>query len=196
MSFVGQSRRGAALAGGTLSERVGVDVAALGDWMDGVARPSQGEFTRLFRALKRPSALFFAPSAPEPSSVPALRGSPGRVGRALSEQERLWVRRSRRLQALMRFLLQKKGRRIDLPRFRREVEAEIAGGRVRQWLGASVDLQMSWDSSVDPWRWWRAKLERCGTLVFALQLGPEGVRGFSFSDDVAPCHRPQQSRPG
>ena len=60
-----------------LSRRVGVDVAALGDWMDGVARPSQGEFTRLFRALKRPGALFFAPSAPELSSVPALRGSRG-----------------------------------------------------------------------------------------------------------------------
>ena len=169
-----------------VSRRVGVDGVVLRDWMDGVARPSQGEFTRLFKALKRPSASFFAPRAPEPSGVPALRGSPGQSGRALLEQERLWVRRSRRMQKLMSFLFEQQGRRAALPRFGREEEAETAAGRVRRWLGVSVDLQMSWDSSVDPWRWWRASLEGRGVLVFALQLGPEGIRGFSFSDEVAP----------
>ena len=169
-----------------VSRKVGVDVVVLKDWMDGVARPSQGEFTQLFKALKRPSALFFAPRAPEPLGVPALRGSPGQAGRTLSERERLWVRRSRRLQQLMSFLLQEQDRRADLPRFSRKENPETAGTRVRPWLGVSVDLQMSWDSTVDPWRWWRERLEGRGVLVFALQLGPEGVRGFSFSDEVAP----------
>ena len=106
-----------------------MDVVVLRDWMDGIARPSQGEFTRLFKVLKRPSALFFAPRAPQPLGVPALRGSPGQAGRALLERERLWVRRSRRLQKLMSFLFQQQGRRADLPRFGREEEAETAGGR-------------------------------------------------------------------
>ena len=154
--------------------------------MDGVSRPSQGEFTRLFKALKRPSALFFAPRAPEPLGIPALRGSPGQTDRALSERERLWIRRSRRLQRMMSFLFQQQGRRADLPRIGRDEDAEMAAARVRRWLGVSVDLQTSWDASVDPWRWWRTRLEGRGLLVFALQLGPEGIRGFSFSDDVAP----------
>ena len=193
MSFVpvnGEVVRWAVEESGLLLEdvsgRVGVDVVVLRDWMDGIARPSQGEFTRLFKVLKRPSALFFAPRAPQPLGVPALRGSPGQAGRTLLERERLWVRRSRRLQKLMSFLFQQQGRRADLPRFGREEEAETAGGRVRRWLGVSVELQMSWDSSVDPWRWWRARIEGRGVLVFALQLGPEGIRGFSFSDEVTP----------
>ena len=193
MSFVpvnGEVVRWAVEESGLLLEdvsgRVGVDVVVLRDWMDGIARPSQGEFTRLFKVLKRPSALFFAPRAPQPLGVPALRGSPGQAGRALLERERLWVRRSRRLQKLMSFLFQQQGRRADLPRFGREEEAETAGGRFRRWLGVSVELQMSWDSSVDPWRWWRARIEGRGVLMFALQLGPEGIRGFSFSDEVAP----------
>ena len=169
-----------------VSGRVGVDVVVLRDWMDGVSRPSQGEFTRLFKALKRPSALFFAPRAPEPLGIPALRGSPGQTDRALSERERLWIRRSRRLQKMMSFLFQQQGRRADLPRIGRDEDAEMAGPRVRRWLGVSVDLQTSWDASVDPWRWWRTRLEGRGLLVFALQLGPEGIRGFSFSDEVAP----------
>ncbi len=169
-----------------VSGRVGVDAVVLRDWMDGVSRPSQGEFTRLFKTLKRPSALFFAPRAPEPLSVPVLRGSPGQVGRALSERERLWVRRSRRLQKLMSFLFRQQGRRADLPRLGRDEDTEMAGTRVRRWLGVSVDLQMSWDSRVDPWRWWRARLEGRGILMFTLQLGPDGIRGFSFSDEVAP----------
>lgn len=48
-----------------VSRKVGVDVVVLRDGMDGVAKPSQGELTQLFKALKRPSALFFAPRPPE-----------------------------------------------------------------------------------------------------------------------------------
>lgn len=169
-----------------VSRKVGVDVVVLRNWMDGLAKPSQGEFTQLFKALKRPSALFFAPRAPEPLDIPAFRSSPSRTDRALSERERLWMRRSRRLQQLMSFLFREQGRRADLPRFGREQEPETAGAQVRPWLGVGVDLQMSWDSTVDPWRWWREKLEGRGVLVFALQLGPDGVRGFSFSDEFAP----------
>jgi Zn-dependent peptidase ImmA (M78 family) len=169
-----------------VSRKVGVDVVVLRDWMDGVAKPSQGEFTELFKALKRPSALFFAPRPPEQLAVPAFRGPAGQASRALSERERIWIRRSRRVQKLVSFLFQQQGRRADLPQFGRDQGAETAGGRVRRWLGVSVDLQMSWDSTVDPWRWWRERLEVRGILVFALQLGPDAIRGFSFSDEAAP----------
>ncbi|MYD04286.1 MAG: ImmA/IrrE family metallo-endopeptidase [Acidimicrobiia bacterium] len=167
-----------------VSRKVGVDVVVLKEWMEGIAKPSRGEFTKLFKTLKRPSALFFAPQAPEPLRIPALRESPRRAGRNLSEQERLWIRRARRLQQLVSFLLQKQGRKADLPRVGREEVPETAGERVRRWLG--VDRQMYWGSTVDPWLWWREKLEGRGILVFALQLGKDGVRGFSFSDEVAP----------
>ena len=169
-----------------VARKVRVDVATLEEWVGGVAQPSQGEFTRLFKALRRPSALFFAPRAPEPSRIPSLRRAPGETRPALSEGERLWIRRSRRLQKLMSFLAQQSGRRVTLPRFVLEEGVEAAGERMRRWLDVSVDLQMSWDSSDDPWRWWRERLERRGILVFALQLGPDGIRGFSLRDEVAP----------
>ena len=154
--------------------------------MEGTTTPSRGEFTGLFRTLKRPSALFFAPQPPEPSEIPVLRGSPGQVDHALSEREYLWIRRSRRIQKLMSFLFQQQGRQTDLPGVDRGESAELAGERARRWLGVNVELQMSWDASVDPWLWWRTTLDERGVFVFALQLGREGIRGFSFSDEVAP----------
>lgn len=169
-----------------ISRRVGVDAVVLRDWMDGVARPSQGEFTRLFRALKRPSALFFAPRPPARLAVPSFRGPQGPKVRSLSESERLWIRRSRRLQKVVSFLLEQQGQRADLPQVGRKEKPDRAAELVRRWLGVGVDLQLSWDSSVDPWRWWRTAFERHEVLVFALQLGPDGIRGFSFYDEIAP----------
>lgn len=153
--------------------------AVLEGWVEGVGKPSRGEFTRLVKTLKRPSALFFAPVVPEASPLPAMRRAPGQTVHTLSAQERLWMRRALRLQKMVSFLRGRWGRRIDLPRFDGET-AEAAGERLRQWLGVGFGLSVSWDSNAEAWRWWRERLERRGVLVFSLQLGRGGVRGFSI----------------
>lgn len=162
-----------------------VEAAALESWMEGAGKPSRGEFTRLVKTLKRPSALFFAPRVPEASPLPAMRRAPGRATRKLSAQERLWMRRAVRLQKLLSFLGGRRGAQIDLPRFDGE-PAEQAGERLRRWLGVSPVLAISRDSPAEAWRWWRERLERRGVFVFALGLGRDGVRGFSVWDEAAP----------
>lgn len=163
-----------------------VDEAVLKGWVEGVGKPSRGEFTRLVRTLKRPSALFFAPEVPEASPLPAMRRVPGQTVHTLSAQERLWMRRALRLQKMVSFLRGRWGRQVDLPRFNGEA-AESAGERLRQWLGVGLGLSVAWDSNAEAWRWWRERLEGRGVLVFALQLGRDGVRGFSIWNEAAPA---------
>ena len=168
-----------------VASRSKVDAVELAGWVEGDGKPSRGEFTRLVEVLKRPSALFFAGRVPEPSPLPAMRSSPGQQVRALSEQERLWMRRSLRLQKLVSFLCDRWGRQVDLPRFGLDDPAEEAGERLRKWLGVSTDIQ-GLEGAAIWWRMWREQLERRGMLVFALQLGGDGIRGFSVWDEFAP----------
>ena len=168
-----------------VAARSKVAAASLKGWMEGAGKPSRGEFTRLVNTLKRPSALFFAPGVPEASPLPAMRRAPGQAVRKLSAQERLWMRRAVRLQKLLSFLCGRWGVQVDLPKFDGE-PAEQAGERLRRWLGVSTGMSVSWSSHAEAWRWWRERLEQCGVFVFALELGRDGVRGFSVWDEAAP----------
>ena len=173
------------LSTGEVAAQLKVEADALEGWMEGAGKPSRGEFTMLVKTLKRPSALFFAPRVPEASPLPAMRRAAGQATRKLSAQERLWMRRAVRLQKLLSFLCGRRGPQVDLPRFDGE-PAEQAGERLRRWLGVSHGLSVSWDSNAEAWRWWRERLERRGVFVFALELGRDGVRGFSVWDEAAP----------
>jgi Zn-dependent peptidase ImmA (M78 family) len=170
-----------------LADKVDVDAAAVQEWIEGTAQPSQGEFTRLVQALKRPSALFFAERVPVSSALPeSLRSAPGKYGHSLTEEERRWVRRSLRLQKLMSFLGRQRGAAVDLPQVPKRGSPESAAMIIRQWLDVSVEDQVSQESGLAAWRFWRERFEQRGLLVFVLQLGPENIRGFSSWDDVAP----------
>jgi Zn-dependent peptidase ImmA (M78 family) len=87
---------------------------------------------------------------------------------------------------MMSFLGKQHGAQIDLPRSVSGEEAELAAGRIREWLGVALDEQVSWGSGVEAWKNWREQLEQLGLLVFVLQLGPDNIRGFSSWDSVAP----------
>jgi Zn-dependent peptidase ImmA (M78 family) len=170
-----------------LAEKANLEATAVRAWIEGAAQPTKGEFTRLVRALKRPSALFFAKRVPESSALPeSLRSAPGKYGHSLAEGERRWVRRALRLQKLLSFLGSQRGASVTLPRVSRQVSPESAATTVREWLGVSVEEQVAQDSGFAAWSFWRERLEQSGFLVFVLQLGPDNIRGFSSWDDVAP----------
>ena len=87
-----------------LAERLKVEPSAVSAiWANGSSKPSKGQLTKLAEKLKRPRAMFFLPEAPLSSSLPdGLRTAAGvRDDPALSFDERLLVRRARRLQKLL-----------------------------------------------------------------------------------------------
>ncbi len=54
----------------------------------------------------------------------------------------------------------------------------------RRLVGISLDMQMSWPTPAQAFRYWRHQVERAGVFVQILNLGPESLcRGFTIYDE-------------
>lgn len=173
---------------GELADRLKVDADLVEAWVAGSTAPTQGQFTELADKLRRPKSIFFLPHPPESGGVPpALRRAVGRTQRDLSATELLWVRRSRRLQRLLSLLERDApGSPLAAPRLQANRDAAEAGARLRTWLGVTLDEQLRWSSAREAFDGWRDAAETAGVVVMELQLGKDGLRGFSLEDEFAP----------
>ena len=97
------------------------------------------------------------------------------------------MRRARRMQRLLSLLEHDEhGEAVEIPRVTITSPADVAGARLRTWLGVTLQEQRDWSSAREAFNAWRHALERRGGVVMQLQLGGEGLRGFSLPDDFAP----------
>jgi Zn-dependent peptidase ImmA (M78 family)/transcriptional regulator with XRE-family HTH domain len=176
------------LTRGELAEAVGSDPGEVAKWETGQSRPSRGEFTKLAKVLRRPSAVFFLPSPPQEAALPkSFRSVPGLAGHALDQGEVRDVRWSRRLQDVARWLLEaSQAPAVELAAARVSDSVETLASTVRAELGVSVAEQLAFPSANTAFRVWRQALEARGILVVQLSLGKKAVRGFSVWDDRAP----------
>ncbi len=170
-----------------LADRLGVKPTDIADWMKGASRPSKGQLTQLATNLRRPRAMFFLPKAPTELTLPAgLRSAAGRRAadkQALSFDERLYVRRARRLQALLVRLLEDK---VVLPHADPSESPVDVGQRLRAWIGITTETTAEWTSPSRALRGWREAVESKGVSVLALPLGTDGLRGFALESVQAP----------
>ncbi len=169
-----------------LADVVRVDEDTLRSWAEGDARPSTGEVTRLAKALRRPRALFFLPSAPRSATLPTGFRHPPGAAREVSQAARMEVRRARRVQEAVSWALRDRDS-IDLPRHELREDPERVGQEVRAWTGLTVAEQVQW--SAGPYAalaGWRDRFEELGVLVFSIEIGRDEVRGFSSWDPWAP----------
>ena len=174
---------------GELAERLKVEPSAVSAWANGSSKPSKGQLTKLAEKLKRPRAMFFLPEAPLSSSLPdGLRTAAGvRDDPALSFDERLLVRRARRLQKLLAGLAGQGP--TDAGGIRQATlkdEAEDVAPWLRAWTGVDWETQQEWESASQAFHGWRRAVEASGVAVLALPMGREGIRGFVLSDDHVP----------
>ena len=173
---------------GELAAHLKIDESIVAGWVEGADRPTQGQFTQLAEKLRRPKSIFFLPEPPEASGLPPqLRRAVGRTRRQLSAPELLWVRRARRMQRLMSLL--ERDQRVEavtIPRLSLGQDAGVAGAVLRTWLGVTLEEQLEWEGPGEAFDAWRDAAEDHGVLVMQLQLGREGLRGFSLADDYAP----------
>ncbi len=119
-----------------LAERLKVEPSAVSAWANGSSKPSKGQLTKLAEKLKRPRAMFFLPEAPLSSSLPdGLRTAAGvRDDPALSFDERLLVRRARRLQGFVTELVEQE---VEIPRASQNESPQSAATRLRSWAGVN-----------------------------------------------------------
>ena len=171
-----------------LADSLEVAVPTFEAWTRGEESPTQGQFTKLARKLKRPKSIFFLPAPPEASGLPsALRRAVGRTERELAADELLWVRRANRLQRFVSLIERDRGAEpVAMPGFSIAVDSTRSGTGLRAWLGVTVQDQLEWRSERDALEEWRGAFERRGVLVMQMQLGDKGLRGFALADDYAP----------
>lgn len=167
---------------------LGVEPETVRAWEAGTARPTRGQFSKLAKLLRRPSALFFLPEPPRRAGLPtSLRSAPGLMGHRLSTEEVRLIRWARRVQQIVSWVLRDAmSAEVELPRFSTDAASEDAARAVRALLGISPAEQLSWGNPSEAFRAWRDALEEHGILVLLLQLGKDSVRGFSAWDEHAP----------
>ena len=165
-----------------------IDVATVEAWITGHDGPTQGQFTKVAKKLRRPKSIFFLPEPPTSGELPPrLRSTAGRTRRNLSAEELIEVRRARRMQRLLSLLEgDDRARHVAIPQITVGHSINDAGARLRAWLGLPLADQRSWSSPQDAFNAWRDAFERRRILVMQLQLGSDGLRGFSLGDDFAP----------
>jgi Zn-dependent peptidase ImmA (M78 family) len=164
-----------------------VPVRELQAWGRGEAAPVVGQVTELAKALRRPRAMFFLPRPPEQATLPTtFRHPPGDESRQVSAHTRRLVRRSRRLQQAISWVVRDQPP-TDMPRVdAANASPEATAERVRTWLRLVSDVHRQWSNDYDALSAWREAMDSRGVLVFALELGLGEVRGFSAWDDRAP----------
>ncbi len=187
-SVLSWAREEAGLTLADVATATGVDETTVAGWESGAAKPTRGQFTKVAEILRRPSALFFLPDPPRNSGIPtSMRRAPGLAGRALSQEEVRQIRWARRIQQMVTWILRDQDAvQVELPKSSIRLRADQAAAEVRRFIGVSPAEQLSWNNTSQALREWRTALEALSLLVFQLQLGSAGIRGFSAWDDVAP----------
>ncbi len=169
-----------------LAEALKVDEDTFLAWLEGDAKPTKGQVTRLAEVLRRPRALFFLPTPPAAATLPASYRHPPGAQRDVSQAARLHLRRARRVQDAVAWTLRDEPE-VELPRHALTEDAAAAGEAVREWTGITVEEQYAWTGGpYTALNAWRQAFDRLGILVFSIEVGRGDVRGFSSWNPRAP----------
>ena len=168
-------------------ESVQATESMIQSWIGGESTPTRGQLTQLAKVLRRPAAVFYRSEPPQSDSkLLQLRTGRGTKNRSLTPDERFQVREARRRQRWISELLSDESP-VDIPSFNGGVSATTAAARLRQWCEMDIEQVERWDSDHDGYLAWKRALESRGVLVMELQLGRDGMRGFSLADPYAPA---------
>lgn len=172
-----------------LAVAVGVDEATLADWLSKKQKPGTTQLRRLASKLHRQVAVFLLPRPPKEQALWVQFRHPlgAERGRALTPDERRFLRRAKRLQSAESWLAQ------ALERERPDITPVLLSARVedvarlwRERLAVPVESQAGWRSASTAFDAWRAAVESIGVTVFQFSMGTEACRGFSLWDEWAP----------
>ena len=139
---------------------------------------------------RRPVAAFYLPKPPEiPQAVPDFRRLPGGGVKAISTELRLEIRRAQQ-------------RRVDVIELADELEEELpkftltftqqssakdASVLLREYLGISLQEQLTWGKPEKALKAWKRAAETAGVLVFEVsRIAVSEMRGVALSLDPLP----------
>lgn len=174
---------------GEVASGTGVEEQDLQRWLAAGGKPSVTEVKQLAKTLHRQVAVFLLPAPPREDPVHVQFRHPigARSSRALTADERRFLRRARRLQSAQRWLEGELGQEPpDIPEFNSSTTSDAAASDWRARLDITVDTQLAWRSASAAFDAWRNAVEATGVTVVQFSMGTESCRGFSLWDEWAP----------
>lgn len=172
-----------------LARALSVTVEKWEAWESGEDQPTPLQVIRIARRVKRPIALFYREAPPaEPPPPRDLRTAPGIRRGTFSSSALLEFRKARALQARLRELIGDMEIEWDvkLPVAAVDNDPDALARSLRDLLGVSLDLQLSWNDHGLAYRQWRDKLGAIGVLATQFSIDYEDCLGFAIWDDLVP----------
>ncbi|TPW25814.1 helix-turn-helix domain-containing protein [Pararhizobium mangrovi] len=167
------------------------DFTKLAEWEAGDMAPTYPQLEQLADKLKLPISVFFFP---EPPDVPA----PEQTFRTLGAQQlqgippriRLLLRKARALQLGLEELNNGASPSVRLItddlRFSPSENINEIASAVREYLGVSIEEQLSWNNIDHALKEWRSTLQSVGVYVFKDQFRQPEYSGFCLYDPIFP----------
>lgn len=146
----------------------GVTPALVRGWEDGTAKITFTQLKHLAKVSKRPLAVFFLASPPpEKDNPPDRRTFGSRIGKALSPEINVFIRRARRVQDIASELKEE----LQLPnkfsygRFSLTDDPVNLAAKIRADFSFPVSDQKTFSKAPDLFTYLRTKIERTGALT-------------------------------
>lgn len=168
---------------------IGVTATEFESWLRGDEMPAATQVRSIARRLRRQTAVFLLPRPPleAPLRVQFRHPIGGRRGGSMSEVERRFVRRARRLQDAERWLATELGRDVqEIPQQAITSSAADVAGVWRRRLGVPLEAQVASRSGQAMLEIWQRAVEEAGVTVLRYAMGSESCRGFCLWDRRAP----------
>lgn len=160
-------------------------------WEDGRKNPTYKQLERLAKKFKRPIALFFFPGPPEEEEFEkSLRILSAGNLEKISPTVRFLFRKGKSFQMSLYELLKdeisNQVEKVSWLKQDAEISIPTLGKKVRDFLGISIEEQLSWESSDQALKHWRNALAHKGIFVFKDAFYSDEVSGFCLYDEVFP----------
>jgi len=177
-----------------------VDVAAMikrepediDDWETGKSAPTYPQLEKLaYQIYKRPLAVFFLPAPPEETPpTREFRSLPGTDLETLHRDTYLHIRKAHAYQLALLELFDSRNpaerticKDVSLSPTKSYVQQ---ADQVRDYLGITLDRQMTWKTDEEALKAWRVAIERCGVFVFKAAFKQKEISGFCLADNEIP----------
>ena len=165
------------------------DAEALGRWEMGTEKPSVGALRSLAAAYRRPVTVLLLPHAPPTQEKPHDYRTIGGAAPRLGPEANLAIRRGRRLQELLRELVEESPDfwpEVAVPHLTVEADAESAAIAVRSLLRVPAEAHRGLQRTTQLVRYWRERLEVIGVASLVSRWPIEECRGVALWDPRVP----------
>jgi len=184
------ARTTAGLSVEEIAAKLNTKVERVQEWEAGVRRPTIGQARKWADATRRPLVVLYLTEVPT-DFTPIRDFRRFTVGEDLARSPGLLfqIREAQERREVFIGLLEEAGE--DAEPFAlaasTDDEPEVLGGRVRQFLGVSLDQQQKWKHKYEPLNGWKRAIERRGVLVFqSTRVDLDEMRGFSIAAQTLP----------